>query len=98
MQACSVGYYSLFFSDIFSGFLNLSSFGVLGFPELLKTLSYAPHQLRYFPAAKEKNHYNQYQNYFESTNFSHLSKYLSSCKFIKTYIKAAIIIKIFTSG
>ena len=97
MQACSVENYSLFFSDIFTRFLILSPLGVLGFPELLKTLSYTLHQLRYFPAAKEKYHDNQYQNYFESTNFSHLSKYLSSCKFIKTYIMAAIIFKIFTS-
>ena len=70
MQACSVENYSLFFRDIFTCFLILSPLGVFGFPELLKTLSYALHQLRNFPAAKEKNHDNQYQNNFESTNFS----------------------------
>ena len=97
MQACPVNDYSLFFGCFFPGLLYFRTLGILGFLELLQPLTDALHQLRDLTASKEKYNDNQNQNNFESTKFSHLLKYLVSCKCIKLIEGQQQIFKIFTS-
>ena len=71
MQAQSQGISLLFlFFNILAGIATVS---VLCFLELLHSLPYTPHKLRYLTPSKEKDKSQDYKDYFCWTDLSHIT-------------------------